>query len=134
MGHFVAAEQFGSAGVFLPEGVLRKVQETMQTLAVKTFDGSDPDGTDGDDNPDESSDTETTLTEAGSIGIAKREVRVNLGEDGCTEVVYELNIENFGNVALEPFIHFRNNLHHKCLTTYVLPCFHDEGCQSPTFH
>jgi len=51
--------------------------------------------------PDESNVTQTTLTETGSIGIAKRVVSTALDADGCTEVVYEFNIENFGNVNLD---------------------------------
>ncbi len=63
--------------------------------------GSDPDGDDNDNDPDESGTTDTTLEETGSIGAAKRVVSLDLNEDGCTEVVFEINIENFGTVDLD---------------------------------
>ena len=69
-------------------------------LTDASADGSDPDPN-NDGNPNESGTTDITLTEAGSLGIAKRTVSVNLDNAGCTEVIYEFNIENFGNVSID---------------------------------
>jgi hypothetical protein len=65
-----------------------------------SVEGADPDPN-NDGNPSESGSTDLVLTEMSSIGIAKRTVNVNLLSDGCTEVLYEINIENFGNVNLD---------------------------------
>ena len=66
-----------------------------------SVDGSDPDPDgNGEEGTDESGTTNTTLTEAPDMGIAKRVVTSNLSEDGCTEIVYEFNIENLGNVEI----------------------------------
>jgi len=80
---------------------LSGVSPSGQDVTDESVSGSDPDGMDNDGNPDESNVTQTTLTETGSIGIAKRVVSTALDADGCTEVVYEFNIENFGNVNLD---------------------------------
>jgi len=65
-----------------------------------SVDGSDPDA-DGDGDPtNDTSVTETTLSESGDMGVAKREVGVWLQEDGCALLTYEVNVENLGNVDL----------------------------------
>ena len=69
-------------------------------LSDTSVDGADPDPN-GDNIPDESGTTNTTIGEMGGIGIAKRAVSVVLEANGCTEVIYELNIENYGNVDLD---------------------------------
>ena len=61
--------------------------------------GSDPDPND-DGEPDESDMTMTDLTQSAIIGIAKRASDVDLLPSGCSEVTYELNIQNYGNVQL----------------------------------
>ena len=63
--------------------------------------GSDVDpGDDGEDDTDENDTTNTTLEEDADFGLAKRVVSTNLTADGCTEIVYEFNIENLGNVSI----------------------------------
>jgi hypothetical protein len=62
--------------------------------------GSDPDGPTDDDDPFDSSDTDTELSEDADMGLAKRVVDTELKADGCTEIVYEFNIENLGNVTI----------------------------------
>ena len=66
-----------------------------------SVDGSDPDGNDDDDDPDESGTTDLTLMENGSLGVAKRVVTSEFSDAGCTEITYEINIENFGNVLVD---------------------------------
>ncbi len=67
-------------------------------LTDDSVDGSDPDP-DGDGDPtNNDGTTDSTLDQSGSIGLAKRVVSIDLSADGCTEVVYEFNIENYGNV------------------------------------
>jgi hypothetical protein len=62
--------------------------------------GSDPDPN-GDGNPDEVSPTDVTFGENPSVGVAKRAVSVVLQDDGSTNVTYEINVENFGDVNLD---------------------------------
>ena len=63
--------------------------------------GSDVDpGDDGEDDTDENDTTNTTLEEDADFGLAKRVVTTNLTADGCTEIVYEFNIQNLGNVTI----------------------------------
>jgi len=59
----------------------------------------DPDGN-GEDGTDESDTTNSTLSEDADMGIAKRAVNAVIHPDGCTEVIFEFNIENLGNVDL----------------------------------
>jgi len=68
-------------------------------LTDDSVNGSDPDGDDNDGNPDEDGTTDITLTEMGSIGAAKRVVSVDLGEDGCTEVIYEIKLVHHSQLA-----------------------------------
>jgi len=62
-------------------------------------DGSspDPDGN-GEVLTDEDVPTVTTLTENGDMGLAKRVVSASLDNNGCTELVYEFNLENLGHL------------------------------------
>ena len=61
--------------------------------------GSDPD--EGDDGPGDDMDpTITDLSQNPVIGLAKRATDVDLLPNGCSEVTYEFNIENAGNVQL----------------------------------
>ncbi len=67
----------------------------------ESSDGSDPDpGDDGETDTDESDPTVTTLDIMPDMGLAKRVVTASLGADGCTEVIYEFNVENLGNVTI----------------------------------
>ena len=69
-------------------------------ISDESDDGSDPDG-DGDGNPNnDDDDTVTSLSTNPIIGIAKRASDVDLLPNGCSEITYELNIQNYGNVQL----------------------------------
>ena len=63
-------------------------------------DGSDPDGNGDGDPGDDDDDTITSLSTNPIIGIAKRASDVDLLPNGCSEISYELNIQNYGNVQL----------------------------------
>jgi hypothetical protein len=62
--------------------------------------GSDPDPDGMGEETDESSTTDTVLSQDPDAGIAKRVVTSQLMDNGCTEIVYEFNIENLGNVII----------------------------------
>ncbi len=70
------------------------------TVEDMSSSGSDPDPSGDGETTDETSATETTLTEDADMGLAKREVSIELMPDGCTEVIYEFNLENLGNVTI----------------------------------
>ncbi|MEL6986809.1 MAG: hypothetical protein AAGK97_03175, partial [Bacteroidota bacterium] len=69
-------------------------------LIDSSADGSDPDPN-GDGNPDETTPTVIMFGQNPSFGTAKRAVSVMLMDDGSTQVVYEINVENFGDVDLD---------------------------------
>ncbi|MEL6987111.1 MAG: HYR domain-containing protein, partial [Bacteroidota bacterium] len=62
--------------------------------------GSDPDPN-GDNNPDEADTTFIMFGENPSVGTAKRLVQVTNLPDGSSDVIFEFNIENFGDVDLD---------------------------------
>ena len=70
------------------------------TIDDDSSDGSNPDPGDDGEDVDESSDTVTDIAEGPDAGIAKRVVSSLLNPNGCTEVGYEFNIENLGNVII----------------------------------
>ena len=59
-----------------------------EDLTDMSVDGSDPDGDDNDGNPDESGTTDITLTEMGSVGLAKRVVNIDFNDDACICLLY----------------------------------------------
>ncbi len=104
-------------GPFNNTAQVTAVSPTSLAISDDSQDGSDPDP-DADGNPTNNTvPTPVSFDHTSLIGAAKRVAQATLNSDGSFVVLYEINIENFGDVTLDS-VQVTDDL----IATFPAPC------------